>query len=130
MSSAQGKRIQANRKIIWGDSDYEFDVETEDSMKYWGFVKKDFGFFFGPPLTMTALCNSRENAWNELDRMLDVWARQGQSGEPMTKNQRLEIFGGPNGRNKAVLEMFMAELEKRETSQKEMQVEKENQAEN
>jgi hypothetical protein len=61
---------------------------------------------------MTGFCNSREKAWNELDRMLVVWARQEQSGESMTKNQRLEIFGGPNGRNKAVLEMFMAELEK------------------
>jgi hypothetical protein len=57
MSSAQGKRIQANCKIIWGDSDYEFDVETDDWINYWGFVKKDFGFFFGPPLTMTALCS-------------------------------------------------------------------------
>jgi hypothetical protein len=62
--------------------------------------------------------------------MLDVWARQEQSGEPMTKNQRLEIFGGPNGQNNAVLEMFMAELEKRETSQKEKQGEKEQQAKN
>jgi hypothetical protein len=62
--------------------------------------------------------------------MLDVWARQEQSGEPMAKNQRLEIFGGPNGQNNAVLEMFMAELEKRETSQKEKQGEKEQQAKN
>jgi hypothetical protein len=63
-------------------------------------------------LARTGFCNSREKAWNELDRMLDVWARQEQSGVLMTKNQRLEIFGRPNGRNKAVLEMFMAKLEK------------------
>jgi hypothetical protein len=31
----------------------------------------------------------------------------------MTKAQRLEIFGGPNGRNTFVLEKFLDEKEKR-----------------
>ncbi|KAH9203590.1 hypothetical protein DL95DRAFT_472248 [Leptodontidium sp. 2 PMI_412] len=31
MTAAQGERIQANCKIIWGDGDYDLDVETD----YW-----------------------------------------------------------------------------------------------
>lgn len=61
---------------------------------------------------MTGLCNSAEQAWRELDRMLGVWARQTQSGHPMAKAQSLEIFGGPNGRNKSVLEKFLNLVEK------------------
>jgi hypothetical protein len=45
--------------------------------------------------------------------MLDVWARQVQSGQPMTRAQRLEIFGGPNGRNVPVLEQFFDAAKKR-----------------
>ena len=92
--------------------DYELDVET-DFMTYSCFVRKDFGSHFGPPLTMTGVCNSEEQAWRELDRMLDVWARQVQSGQPMTQAQRLEIFGGPNGRDIPLLEKFSDEAKKR-----------------
>ena len=45
--------------------------------------------------------------------MLGVWARQIQIGHPMTKAQSLEIFGGPKGRNKFVLEKFLDLVEKR-----------------
>jgi hypothetical protein len=113
MSSARGQRIQTNCKIIWGDADYELDVETDDWVTYTCVVRKDLGLHFGPPLTMTGICNSEEQAWRELDRMLDVWARQVQSGQPMTKAQSLEIFGGPNGRNTFVLEKFLDEAKKR-----------------
>jgi hypothetical protein len=30
---------------------------------------------------MTGICNSEEQAWRELDKMLDLWARQIQSGQ-------------------------------------------------
>ncbi|RDL32514.1 Uncharacterized protein BP5553_08970 [Venustampulla echinocandica] len=117
MSSAdsQGQRIQDNCEIIWGKGDYDIDTETDDYLSYWSLVRKDFGLEFGPPLTMTGLCNSSEHAVRELDRMLGVWARQIQSGQPMTKALNLEVFGGPNGQNKAVLEQFLVELEKRGT---------------
>jgi hypothetical protein len=62
---------------------------------------------------MTGICNSEEQAWRELDRMLGVWAKQVQSGKPMTKAQWLEIFGGPNGRNTFILEKFPDEAKKR-----------------
>jgi hypothetical protein len=113
MSSTQGQRIQTNCKIIWGDADYDLDLETDDWVAFVCVVKKDLGSHFGPPLTMTGLCNSKEQAWKELDRMLDVWARQVQSGQSMTKAQSLEIFGGPNGRNRFVLEKFLDEAKKR-----------------
>ena len=52
---------------------------------------------FGSSLTTTGACSSEEQAWKEQDMMLALWARQVQSGQPMTKEQHLEIFGGPNG---------------------------------
>lgn len=76
-------------------------------------VKKDFGGLFGPPLRVTGFCNSAEKAWAEPDRMLAVWAGQEQSGQPMTKAQSLEIFGGPDGRNVPVLEELLLEVESR-----------------
>ncbi|KAG4442225.1 hypothetical protein IFR05_002274 [Cadophora sp. M221] len=85
MTDAQGARIQANCKIIWGDGDYDLDLETDDWVEYACAVKRDYGTSFGPLLTMTGLCHSAEQAWGELDRMLGVWARQMQSGQPMTK---------------------------------------------
>lgn len=62
---------------------------------------------------MTGFCNSREGAWRVLDRMLDLWARQVQSGQPMGKDLALEIFGGPNGSQKSILRIVMAVMEKR-----------------
>lgn len=113
MSSVRGQRIQTNCEIIWGNADYDLDIETDDWETYACVVKKDFGSHFGPPLTMTGICNSEEQAWRELDRMLDVWARQIQNGQPMTKAQTLEIFGGPNGRNTFSLEKLLDEVAKK-----------------
>merc|ERR1712098_197834 len=96
------ERIQINCKIIWGDGNYDLDLETDDWVAY-GVVKRDYGTSFGSPLTMTGLYNSSGH-WGELERMLDLWARQIRSGQPMTKAQSLEIFRGPNGRNKPILE--------------------------
>jgi hypothetical protein len=53
---------------------------------------------------MTSLCDEPDGAWNELDRMLRIWAMQVESGREMNQNERLEIFSGPNGRFKNVLE--------------------------
>ena len=62
---------------------------------------------------MTGLCNLSEQDWRDLDRMLDVWARHLQSGQPMTTAQRFDVFGSPNGWNKALLERFFVELDRR-----------------
>lgn len=111
--SAQNERVQASCKIIWGEADYDFDLETDDWVTYAYVVRKDFGSRFGPPLTMTGICNSETHAWEELERMLSVWARQVQSGKPMTKSQSIEIFGGPNWRNSYILGKFIDEAERR-----------------
>jgi hypothetical protein len=112
MSSAQNQKVEANCKVIWGDGDFDYDLESEDG-QCWYVVKKDHGSFYGPPLTMTGCCDTPEKAWNELDRMLSKWAKQVQSGESMKKDEKLEIFGGPNGRNKNILKVFLREAEKR-----------------
>ena len=62
---------------------------------------------------MTRLYNSNEQAWRELDRMLSTWASQVQTGRPMTRDKKLEIFGGPKGQSKAALTQFLSLLEKR-----------------
>ncbi|XMA11509.1 hypothetical protein WAI453_004300 [Rhynchosporium graminicola] len=113
MTDAQGERIQGNCKIIWGDGDYDLDLETEDWVAFACVVKRDHGTSFGPPLAMTGLCDSAEQAWSELNRTLGVWAKQIQSGRPMTKAQSLEIFAGPKGRCKPVLEKLFDLMERK-----------------
>ncbi|KAF2872893.1 hypothetical protein BDV95DRAFT_568259 [Massariosphaeria phaeospora] len=63
---------------------------------------------------MTSLCPSNEAAWTELDRRLDSWAKQVMRGTPMSKDERLDIFGGRKGKNKKVLSEFIDEVERRE----------------
>lgn len=63
MSSAQAKRVEINCKIIWGDAEYDLELETDDGVTYSYVVRKDFGTSFGPPLTMTGICNSETYAW-------------------------------------------------------------------
>jgi len=92
MTAAQGQRIQTYCKIIWGKGDYDIDVEIDDWVAYYAVVKRDFGTCVGPPLTMTGPCSSTEQGWNELERMLGAWARQTQTGQPMTKDQTLNTY--------------------------------------
>ena len=63
---------------------------------------------------MTSVCRSSEAAWAELDRMLELWATQVKRGTPMTRNEWLEIFGGPEGEDKMLLTKLMDAFEKRE----------------
>ncbi|KAK1675965.1 hypothetical protein BDP55DRAFT_662811 [Colletotrichum godetiae] len=100
------QRIEENCKTIWGDHVYEIDYETDDNEVFQYFVLRDYGSSFGPALTMTLLCHSEEAAYRELDRMLGIWAAQVRRGTPMTKEESLEIFGGPRGECKRVLEEF------------------------
>jgi hypothetical protein len=114
MSSARSQRIEASSRIIWGDDcEYDLDLETDDYVYYACIVKKDFGLSFGPPLTMTSLCSSEEEAWTELDRMLGLWAQQVQRKKPMTKAEGLNIFGGWKGQQKMLLSRFIDEFEER-----------------
>ncbi|KAK1625368.1 hypothetical protein BDP81DRAFT_435653 [Colletotrichum phormii] len=106
MASRIQQRIEENCKTIWGDYDYEIDYETDDNETFQYFVLRDYGSTFGSALAMTLLCHSEEAAYRELDRMLRIWAAQVRRGTPMTKEESLEIFGGPRGEFKRVLEVF------------------------
>ncbi|KAM3560912.1 hypothetical protein BBAD15_g7986 [Beauveria bassiana D1-5] len=110
MPDEQGQRIKRNCELIWGIGDYDLDVETDDWVNYVASVKRDYISYYGPLLTMTPCCPSPEAAWNELDRMLSLWAKQKLRGRPMTQDERLEIFGGPNGKMKPILRAFAKEL--------------------
>ena len=118
MTSAQGERIQANCKIIWGDhDDYDLDMETDNWEEYACLVRKDYGLSLGPPLTMTQSCGSENAAWAELDRMLRIWAGQVQRGTPMTKQEYSEIFGGPRGELRNLVSDFIELGEKRKATE-------------
>ncbi|KAE8384971.1 hypothetical protein BDV23DRAFT_188700 [Aspergillus alliaceus] len=114
MSSTQFQRILASCEIFWGKGDYDLDIETDGWMTYCVVVKKDLGISFEPPLIMTGACGSEDHPWGELDRMLRIWAEQIWSGQLMTDDQRLEIFGGPSERNKPILRPFIARINERE----------------
>ncbi|KAF2498592.1 hypothetical protein BU16DRAFT_558650 [Lophium mytilinum] len=97
-STEQGQRIVAHSKIIWGDGEYHFDIGTiHDKGFYMAYVYK--GDTIGQDGCPALPCDSPEQAWGELDRMLGVWARQVQTGLPMTREDRLDILGGAGGRN-------------------------------
>ncbi|WPH02474.1 Hypothetical protein R9X50_00533800 [Acrodontium crateriforme] len=105
MSSDQCKRLEGYCKTIWGEGDdYEFDVETDDYEYYQIFVGREQDGRLCP-LTATSVCCGEESAWRDLERMLQVWATQVETGKPMTKEQKLTIFGGPRGDLRDVIEL-------------------------
>lgn len=107
-----------NCKIIWGSHyHYDFDIETDDYVHYYCYVKRDFGDSYGPPLTITCVCVSSDAAWAELDRMLELWAKQIRSGTPITRDVKLKIFGGPNGEYKSLLKKVWNEFERNRDSE-------------
>lgn len=98
MPHARENRIIANCKTIWGnDSWYDIEFETDDFMDYVCFVRKDLDTEYGPPLTMTRLCESEEAALAELDRILVLWAKRIKSGQAVTAKDWMEMFGRRNG---------------------------------
>jgi hypothetical protein len=109
----------ANCKKIWGaDKDFDLNIDYEE-----GFdkdcacsVREDHGLSFGPWLTMTNWCSGPDAAWNELDRMLGLWARQVESGRPMTREERLDIFSGPSGEYREFLGRFMDRMAEAEAN--------------
>jgi hypothetical protein len=64
---------------------------------------------------MTSLCYGEDRAWDELDRMLSLWARQA-DGEEMTRKETLDIFSGPKGEHKEYLNAFLDKKAKRDAS--------------
>lgn len=76
MAADRGQRIRNHCETIWGKADYDLEIETDDWVSYMVIARKDLGTSFGPPLAVTGLCNSKEQAWSELERMLGAWATQ------------------------------------------------------
>jgi len=113
MPSTQVQRIEANCRIIWGNgSEYELDIETDDYVNYSCYVRRDFGTSFGPALMIAIAHGSSERALAELDRMLGLWVKYIERGTPMSKDERLEIFGGPRGKYKNLLSEVIDVYEK------------------
>ncbi|TID13003.1 Glycerol kinase [Venturia nashicola] len=87
------ERIEANTKIIGGDLDYRFDLIGSGDPSFFQIVVKKELAHKSESLTHTRFCKGSEQAWDELDRLLGAWARQRQSGQDMTEEERLDIFG-------------------------------------
>jgi hypothetical protein len=107
---ARSRRVQKDCQTIRGaETELEIDTETDDYDYYCCVVKGDFEPHSGHQghLTTTALCYGQDQALNELDRMLCVWARQVESGQPMTNEGTLEIFPGPHEKHRNVLQEFI-----------------------
>ena len=86
MSNEQGRRMEANCRIIWGSGDYYFDEETDDHESYQCVVTGDDGEL----LTMTMLARTRERAWDDLDKKLDTWARQKERDREILRNKKAQ----------------------------------------
>lgn len=50
--------------------------------------------------------------------MLELWATQVKRGTPVTRDERLEVFGGQRGQHKRLLGIFADAVEKREGAEK------------
>jgi hypothetical protein len=79
--AARYERIEANCKIIWGDKDYDFEVEGGDMFSqsdpgFQIFVREDRGTSWGHFLTATPLYRNQETCWSELDRVLKLDAEE------------------------------------------------------
>jgi hypothetical protein len=69
---ARGERIEAYCKTIWGNDDYDLEIDNEENL-YYAWVRKDHGTHYGPLLTDSCLsrpCHSADSACIELERML------------------------------------------------------------
>ncbi|KAK8097506.1 hypothetical protein PG984_016645 [Apiospora sp. TS-2023a] len=85
MSSTQGERIVANCEIIWGkDTMYDLEEESNDEDTCLVFVRRDYGTRFGAPLVMS-MKNTSAKAWDDMDRMLALRAREVLSAQPTAR---------------------------------------------
>ncbi|KAL3474859.1 hypothetical protein BJX99DRAFT_259946 [Aspergillus californicus] len=92
-ASTSAQRTQACQ-IIWGPGDYDIDLETDDWESFWGVIRREYENELDPyPLILTKICDSKEAAMEELDRLLHAWARQTESGKKQTTRETLEMLG-------------------------------------
>ncbi|KAI0804126.1 hypothetical protein GGR55DRAFT_333716 [Xylaria sp. FL0064] len=77
MSVDKAERMQANCRAIWGNGNYDLDCEGDYEGGTWlCFVKQDYGLEYGPLLIMTLPAATPEQAWEELERMLNYGAEK------------------------------------------------------
>ena len=66
MASLDPRHIQSYCSTVWGRGDYDVDFETDDWDKFYITIKRHYGTSLGPPLTMTSVCDSEQQARVEL----------------------------------------------------------------
>ncbi|KAL3455661.1 hypothetical protein BJX64DRAFT_294839 [Aspergillus heterothallicus] len=111
----RNERMHRNCEIIWGKCNYELEIEADDWETWWALVRRDYGSSYGGPLTITGICSSEDGAWAELDRVLGVWAKQVQAGEPIrldSSGKGLDIFGRRGGEHKWHIRQIWGELKR------------------
>ncbi|KAK8084148.1 hypothetical protein PG996_002929 [Apiospora saccharicola] len=99
VAAERGKRILANCEIIWGKQYYDLGEETDDWVTYFVFVREDLGTEFGP-LLMFTMKDGKDEAWDDLDRMLGLRAREVQrrrGQQPQAVANPQSMAGGNGG---------------------------------
>jgi len=90
-------------RTIWGPGNYSLDIATDDYEWYQIIISDDLGDSIRTK-AMTPLCNGEDKAWAEAARMLTLMAECARSGVPMSREKRVEIFSGPRGEHRVVIE--------------------------
>jgi hypothetical protein len=95
----QYDRIQQFCKLLWGESDYGYDmpIETDDYINYHIYIRKHLGTSLGGVLTGAIARGSAERATNELERKLAIMCKHAISGVPMTREERVDCSCGKKG---------------------------------
>lgn len=102
--ATQGERIQNYCTILWGESEYGYDIpiETDDYINYCAYIRKDSGHSFGDVVMASGACSSAEKACDELERRLAIRYKHALSGKPMTREERLD-YSGKKGKYRDLL---------------------------
>jgi hypothetical protein len=110
--TTRGQRIQEYCTILWGKSDsgYDLDIETDHHMYYQGFIRKDNGYCFGPPIIATMLCSSADKAYDEMEKELAFYCKQKSSGN---QPGELECYHSENEETRLIIGNVIDEFDRR-----------------
>ncbi|KAI1355694.1 hypothetical protein F5Y01DRAFT_150592 [Xylaria sp. FL0043] len=76
MSTDKAERMQANCRAIRGNGYYDLECEGDYGDAFQCLVRRDYGLEFGSCLIMTMPAATPEQAWAELERLLDYGAEK------------------------------------------------------
>jgi len=112
-ATTRGDRIQAYCTLIWGESEYGYDipVETDDYVNYQTFIRKDFGLSYGDILMASdPSCGSANEAYAELESKLAFRCKHNSGGQSLSREEYQSRQRGEMGENAPFAEKFAKAL--------------------